>query len=204
MNATEQEESQQKLQFIWLHFAPHKKIELHWKHATFFWGWKIATDFISNEINDRKKMKNNNENQPEINNRTMWQNIIFQCWLPTGTPGADLSVKKRSNNRASINFWTKLFRIYKTLSFKRFASKFIRSLRATNTRREFILHDFVLEWKTMDMSNAMRISNSTLTTTEQLDLFYSFSSAQNSDKFSRPKLFEVIGSFGQESFHQKR
>lgn len=50
------EESQQQLQFIWLHFALHKKeAELKWKHAAFLRGWKITTDFISNEINDRKK-----------------------------------------------------------------------------------------------------------------------------------------------------
>lgn len=40
--------------------------------SIFHWGWKIATDFILNEINDRKKYagereqeSNHNQTQPE-------------------------------------------------------------------------------------------------------------------------------------------
>lgn len=35
--------------------------------SIFHWGWKIATDFILNEINDRKKYteKNHNQTQPQ-------------------------------------------------------------------------------------------------------------------------------------------
>lgn len=104
----------------------------------------------------------------------------------------------------------KLFRIYKLLSIawrvKRFAAKFIRSFGAALNMNS--LHDFVLEWKTMDMSNVRRISNLTSTTFQWTSFITSVSFRCNLQRtltnFPHPKVFEVIGSFGQKSFHQKR